>query len=64
MTEAAILAILQALTQALPAAVGLVNGFQALNGPSDALKAALAALQAANDQAFVATDARLVAADV
>ena len=63
MTEAAILAILQALTSAIPAAVKLVEGFQAISGPSDQLEAALAALQAANDAAFPITDARLIAAD-
>ena len=63
MTEAAILAIIQALTQALPGVFDVVQGFEAINGPSDVLRASLATLMAANDANFMATEARLIAAD-
>ena len=61
--EAIILGIINALTGAVPGAIQLVTEYQAINGPSAVLQAALAALQGANDAAFAATDAKLAAAD-
>lgn len=63
MSAAAILAILSALTNAIPAATQLITEFEAINGPSAELQAALASLKAANDAAFTATDAKLIADD-